>query len=1112
MAGALLCFNSSIYSQSISLKISNVSVKKAMTELQAKSGYSFVYMANDIDTSKKVTVNSSQLKEAVEQILAGQNVTYEIQGKNIIVKKITQPAKSSKSGKHEITGVVKDTNGEPVIGASVLVKDTGTGAITDFEGKFSIPNSSEKANLEIKFIGYQPVSLAWNGEPLEIMLKEDEQLLNEVVVTAFGTGQKKESMVGSIQTVRPDDLRVPSSGLTNSFAGRLAGVVAFQRSGVPGEGGSDFYIRGISTLSGITSPLIILDGIEIDSRELNAIDPEIIESFSILKDATATAMYGTRGANGVMIIKTKSGQASEKPLIGVRIEANVRKPYWLPKTVDGPTYMRMFNEAIKNQGTTDKPYDSEAIRMTEQGTYPYLFPNVDWYDEVFKNQSFNQKANLNIRGGTERITYFMNLSFNHETGMLKDRSREFYSYNNNYDMKRYTFQNNIDFHMTKTSTISLHLNADLVDYTDPATDNLSNVYGTILKNNPVDFPVYYPNSPLHGETQWVKWGAYTGGNAADASNPVQELTRAYRNGFSSTINANLDFEQKLDMITKGLKLKVLFSFKNFTYTNTIRQQSGWNRYIIDSYQQNSDGTYEYSIKPYDSPQKPVLKTSANNGGYRRFYFQTYFDWTRSFGDHNLNSMILFNMDATSENRVDDLLSSLPKHKMGFALRASYDWKQRYLLEVNAGYNGSENFASGHRWGFFPSIAAGWNLSEEEFWEPLSDAISRFKLKASYGLVGNDQLNASRFIYLSDINLTGSGGFTTGYGDYLTTYHGPKYLRFQNDDITWEVGRKFNFGVEMQLFRDLNINLDVFKERRENIFQARTSVPDYLGTNGVQIYGNYATVDNKGVDLSVDYGKQINKDFSLQFKGTFTFARNKIVEYDEPAGTREGMSRIGKSVDQWFGYVADGLYKDAEDIANSATSTLNNIEIAPGDIKYLDQPDSNGQYDGLITKDDQVALGDPKIPEIVYGFGPSMRYKNFDFSFFFQGAAKTSIMLQASTFSPFGSLYHRNVMQFIADDYWSESNQNVNAKYPRLTRDANDHNNQYSSYWLRNGSYLKLKNMEVGYSFKNCRVYLNGENLAVFSPFKLWDPEMGSYGATSYPNQRTFNIGIQVSFK
>lgn len=656
----------------------------------------------------------------------------------------------------------------------------------------------------------------------------------------------------------------------------------------------------------------------------------------------------------------------------------------------------------------------------------------------------------------------------------------------------------------------MHLNVSLKDNHSPA-NSIGNIYNSFLSNNPVDAPVYYPNNDIHGETNWVKWGAYTGGNAAGATNPVELLTNGYSDQFTSTVNANLDFDQKLDMITEGLHFKALFSFKNWTSSTTTRSQSTWNKYYVSSQELLPDGSYTYSISPYSTPQNSVLNTAFSHAGDRRMYFQAYLDYNRAFGNHNVGGMLLFNMDSYNTNINSDLLNSLPKHKIGYAFRASYDYAHRYMIEFNAGYNGSENFAEGHRFGFFPSVAIGWNLSAEKFWKPLEDVISNLKLRASYGLVGNDQMNAARFIYLSDINLTGTSGFQTGYGNTTQNLSGPSYLRFQNNDLTWEVGKKLNVGLEMQLFRALNITVDAFHERRENIFQQRTSVPLYWGTASTAIYGNFATVENKGVDIAMDYGQQITKDFSLQFKGTFTFARNKIVEYDEPVGTRHANSRIGHSVYQIYGLKSDGLFVDADDIANSPVSTIGNIAIAPGDIKYIDQPDNEGNYDNQITADDMVALGYPTVPEIVYGFGPTMTYKKWDFSFFFQGAARTSFIINASSFAPFGTQYHRNVMQFIADDYWSAENPNPRAAYPRLTRDANNYNNYSSDYWLRNGAFLKLKNFEIGYSFKKCRVYVSGENLLTFSPFKEWDPEMGANGAVTYPNQRTFCIGVQMTF-
>ena len=994
---------------------------------------------------------------------------------------------------------------EPLINATIQVKgkpDTGT--ITDLDGNFSLKCSTGDV-LVITYIGYKTKEVkVTSATTLKVELEQDSEILDDIVVTAFGTGQKKESVVGSIQTVRPKELQMPTANLSTSFAGKLSGVVAYQRSGMPGENDADFFIRGISTISGMTSPLIIIDGVESSSADLNAIDPEIIDGFSILKDATATAMYGTRGANGVMIVTTKKGADLDKPIIGFRLEANVTTPTKKPKFVNGPRYMKLYNEAVTSQGTGDVLFTDEQILGTQQGINPYIFPNVDWYDEIFNDVAFNQKANFNIRGGSKRITYFMNMSLNHETGMLKNRSKDFYSYKNNIDLYKYAFQNNIDFHMSKTSTISLHLSALIDDKRAPAT-GIGGIYGSIMNTNPVDFPVYFPNE---GE-KWIKWGAYAGGNDGGATNPLHQATNGYEDSFSSTIRANIEFNQKLDFITEGLKFNTKVSFKNWSRTNTKRSQGG-NRYYVTSFDKNDDGTYNYEIKPIGTPTKPVLGTERGSQGDRRLYFESSLQYQRLFGKHDVGGMLLCSLDEFALNSGGGLINSLPRRKVGYAMRATYGYDNRYMVEFNAGYNGSENFAKGKRFGFFPSIAGGWNVSQENFWDPIRPIISSFKVRGSYGLVGNDQIGGERFIYLSDITLVnGDLGFTTGYGNNKQGLNGPTYNRFENKDITWEVGYKTNIGLDLSLFNSLNIAIDVFQEKRKDIFQQKFSIPNYLGTAGTKIFGNLAEVKNYGFDSSIDYGKQFTKDLSVQLRGTFTYARNKVLKYDEAPGKRPANSIIGHSLNTHYGFVTDGLYIDQADIDNNPTSTLGNIAIAPGDIKYIDQPDKNGTYDGQIDGDDKVAMGYPTIPQIIYGFGSTINYKKWDFNFFFQGAARTSLMM--SGFHPFGTQYNRNVLKFVADNYWSEDNQDVNAKYPRLTKYDNNHNTQGSDFWLRNARFLKLKNLEVGYRHKNMRVYVNGLNLLTFSPFKHWDPEMGGGAGLKYPTQMTFNLGLQVTF-
>lgn len=1011
----------------------------------------------------------------------------------------------------KIIGIVTDSKtGESIIGATIQTKGRNNGVITDLDGKFEI-SASPKDELIVSYIGYVSKEIkVGNQKLLSITLAEDAQQLEEVVVTAFGTGQKKESITGSIQSVRPSDLVVPNSNLSTSFAGRLAGVVAYQRSGEPGSNGSSFFIRGIATFNG-KSPLIVMDGVEISQGDLNAIDPEIIESFSVLKDASASAMYGSRGANGVMIIKSKTGADLEKPIIGFRLEANVTTPLKTPKFVGAVDYMNMFNEAVTNQGTGDVLYTQDQMHGTANHLDPYVYPDVDWYNEIFKESAFNQKANFNIRGGTQKITYFMNINVNHETGMLKNRSQDFYSFKNNIDIIRYSFQNNIDFHLSKSSTISLRLNAQINDNHGP-NNSVNDTFAAIMTTNPVNFPIMFPQS---ADESWYRWGSLTGGNASWTINPLAATSNGYYDSFESTVVANIDYTQKLDFITEGLAFKTMFSFKNWSKSRTNRA-IGNNSYYLAGYSKDEEGNFNYDIQPIGEPSRRSLTTSASTTGDRRMYFQAYLDYNRSFGDHNVSAMALFNEDEYNTNNasagtsLDILINSLPKRKIGFAARATYDYARRYMVEFNAGYNGSENFAKGNRFGFFPSVSMGWNLSEENFWTPIKNVVSNLKVRGSYGLVGNDQVTNTRFLYLAMINLAGGAGYETGWGTNYESHSGPSYIRFQNDNISWEVGHKLNIGADIQLFNALNLTIDGFKEIRSDIFQEKTSIPGYLGATGTTIFGNFAKVKNWGLDVSANYSKQINRDWRLQFQGTFTFARNEVLEYDEAPGLRPAKSKVGKNINQIMGYVSDGLYIDQDDIDNSPTSTLGNIAIAPGDIKYVDQPDSNGNFDGKITSDDQVALGNPTVPEIVYGFGPSLSWKKWDFSFFFQGQAKVSLVM--SGFAPFGTQLNRNVLQWIADDYWSVENQNVNAAHPRLTKYDNNHNTQSSDYWLRNGAFLRLKNAEIGYSFKLARVYVNGSNLANFSPFKHWDPEMGGGKGLTYPLQRTFNVGVQFTFK
>lgn len=1100
---------SPVYGQAKTFTVSlkNVTLKEVISYVEKNSQYVFFFKPEVINQSTQISVSlkNATVKQLLDKVSEQANIVYEMKERQIVLKEKKVSEQSVSQKKRLLQGLVKDEQGNPIIGASIQLKNTGTGVITDLDGLFQIQVTDKNSVIVISYIGYvtQEISVG-DRSSITVQLKEDTKSLEEVVVTAFGATQKKETMVGAIQQVRPAELKVPSSSLSTSFAGRMAGVIAIQRSGQPGADGADFWIRGKSTFGDATGVLIVLDGVEISSSDLNALDPEVIESFSILKDATATAMYGTRGANGVMIVTTKSGQDLLKPIIDFRLETSMSQLTSVPEMVGGVDYMKLYNEALTTRDITTGLYDDTKIRATEQGLNPLVYPNVDWYNEMFNKNAFAQRFNFNIRGGKKAVTYFMSASVKHDAGNLKSLSKDYFSYNNNINVMRYDFVNNLSIKATNTTKISLGLNVSLRDWKGPSA-GVDGIFSMSREASPVDFPIVYP--ARNDKEIYTLWGGMSGGIYNNGyRNPVAEYVVGYKKQFASTVNANIRLDQDLKMVTKGLKLHVLASFKNWSKTETTRK-AGYNQFEIDQY---NEATGEYTLSRVGNEQKTALNTEGAATGDRRIFIQAYLDYKRKFGVHDVNAMLLYNQDQLDNNKPDNLLSSLPRRKQGIAARLSYAYDDRYLAEVNFGYNGSENFAKNNRFGFFPSIALGYNISQEKFWEPISNVISHFKLRGSYGLVGNDGIN-ERYAYLEDIVLSSDKWkYTTGVNQNVNL-QGPVWNRYYNPNLTWEVGKKLNVGFDMQLFHQVNLNFDVFKEIRSKIYMQKVNtLPDFIGTGETKIYENSGKMKNVGFDIALDYNKQITKDFFLSFKGTLTYAHNTILERDEPPfQLYPNLSSVGYSRGQHLVYVADGLFRDQADVDSHAEQTLGYIP-QPGDIKYVDQPDANGNCDGIINTNDRVYMGYPEDPEIVYGFGPSMKYKNWDFSFFFQGAARTSILM--SGFHPFGKNATRGVMKFIADDYWSESNPNPNAAYPRLTRDTNANNTVNSSYWLRNGAFLKLKNAEIGYTFKMFRAYLNGSNLLTFSPFKHWDPEMGGGSGMKYPTQRVFNIGIQFTFK
>jgi len=1077
-----------------------IGLQDALTLIENEYGITLVY--NSEYVKDQYVSPDFQVRENMEltlkRLLDAHNLTYQqIGGRSLLLIPVAN-LEPEEIMQETISGVITDAQtGEALPGVNIVIKNTSTGTSSDITGAYEINVPSLSDTLIFSYIGYVTQEIALEGRTeLNVEMVMDAIMGEDIVVVGYGE-QEEISIVGSVQSIRAPEreLRTSSSSLSNSFAGRMAGVIAFQRSGEPGADASQFYIRGISTFSGAINPLIIIDGVQASQGDLNALAPEVIESFSILKDATATAVYGSRGANGVMIVTTKTGQNLDRPLINIRMESAFTSPTSVPEFVSGARYMELYNEAVLGRGTGEIPYSQEKIDGTRAALDPYIYPDVDWYDELFKPVSSNQTLNVNIRGGGQRIGYFMSGTMNHDNGML--RSYDFNTFDNNISVQRYAFQNNLNINVSPTTDVSLRLNTQLRDYSGPGI-SANQIFGMVMEANPADFPVTFPDD---GTTGGVLWGGKDGGRFNDGfRNPFAEMVRGYSSNFQSTVMATVDGRQDLGFITEGLSFHALASFKNWSQTSVTRTR-GYNQYQISDYFLEGSG-YNYLIEQVGLEQDQTLGTGTGTSGDRNLYLEARLNYTTQLTERqNMSVMLLYNQDDFNVNNPGGLIASLPRRSMGFAGRVSYSFDNRYLAEFNFGYNGSENFAPGKRFGFFPSVALGYVVSGENFWRPLIDTVSLFKIRASWGLVGNDQIGGARFVYLSDINLSGQG-FTTGVNQNYSR-SGPVYNRFENPNITWEVGEKINVGLDLEFYNQFNLTLDVFQENRRNIFLQRETVPGSFGVAGTSIYGNLGEVRNRGFDLAVDYTGRIGSDLFMSLKGTFTFARNKVLDIDEPPFTQyPNLSLVGHPINTLLGYKAERLFIDEAEIAHHPTQQLGG-SVMPGDIMYRDITE-----DGIITSDDRVRMGHPTVPEIVYGFGPSFNYKSFDFSFLLQGVARTSFFITG--FHPFGSSEIRNVLEFIDESHWSRDNPDVFANYPRLSKLNNPNNTSASSYWLRDGSFLKLRNVELGYTYRFARVYLSGLNLLTFSKFNHWDPEMGGGNGLSYPTQRVVNVGIQLS--
>lgn len=1114
---------SAAYSQtkSFTFKMEQKTVQEVIDYLESKSEFVFFFYEGIMDTQKKVSlsVKDGNIHEVLDKLLENTSIGYEIKDRQIVLKpkeKSVAPAtvQGTTQQRKKVTGKVLDELGEPLPGVAIQVVGTPRGVTTDIDGTFSIEVTSAD-KLLFSFLGMQDETVAvGNQSQIVVKMKSQADLLDEVTVVAFAK-QKKESVIGSISTVKPGELKVPSSNLTTALAGRVAGLISYQRSGEPGEDNADFFIRGVTTFGYAASPLILIDGVESTSTDLARLQPDDIASFSIMKDATSSALYGARGANGVILVTTKEGKEGKLD-ISVRFEESFSTPTRSIDIADPITYMKLHNEAVTTRNPlAAQPYSQEKIDNTIAGTNPYIYPAVDWYNMLFKNVTNNHRFNMNLSGGGKVARYYVALTYNRDNGILKENKQN--NFNNNIQLNKISVRSNVNLNLTKTTEMAIRVNASFDDYNGPI-DGGEGMFNKVMRANPVLFPAYYLPDEKNQYTNHILFG-----NAATANyiNPYADMVKGYKEYSTTNIVAQAEVKQNLDFLTKGLNLRVMANTQRYSYFDLTRAYNPY-YYIIDRYDKQNK-TYTLKNTNEESATEWLNYSPGSKTVSSSFYLEAAAQYDRTFNEkHAVGGLLVYTMKTSLTGNAGDLVKSLPYRNLGLAGRFTYGYDSRYFIEGNFGYNGSERFSKSHRFGFFPSAGLGWMISNEKFFEPLSKFFTQLKLKGTFGLVGNDQIGDAddRFFYMSQVNQ--GAGTAPGFGlNFNSPSNRPttSITRYANDDITWEVAKKLNVGIEATILNDLSIQADYFRENRSKILMDRAFVTPEMGFEA-KIRANVGEAFAHGFDMSMDYNKYFSNGFWLTGRFNFTYSTSEFRKYEEPAyADAPWRSHIGQSLSQTWGWIAERLFIDQQDIDNSPKQFG---EYMPGDIKYRDV-----NKDGVIDDNDQVPIGLPTSPEIVYGFGLSAGWKGVDFSFFFQGLARESFWINQQSTAPFvdtdgdGNVISNNaLLNAYANDHWSETNQDPYALWPRLSNTLVDNNNRTSTWFMRDGSFIRLKQVELGYTFPegwlkkmhmtNLRIYLTGTNLLTFSKFKLWDPEMAGDGL-GYPIQKTYNVGLQLSF-
>lgn len=1089
----------------LSLELSDVTLSDVFASVEKGSEYVFAYSDEagaELNRSVSIKAKSQTIDNILSQVLKNTGLTYTINDRQVIISREGEAA-PQKKGK-TINGTVRDAQQIPLPGVNVFIKGTSTGTTTDIDGKYFIEAPDGDAILVFHYVGFQSQEIKV-GEQININvnMSEKSNSLNEVVVVGYGS-QKKVSVVGSITALEPKQLQQGTNrAISNNLAGQLAGVIAVQRSGEPGADGSSFWIRGISSFKGTgTSPLVLVDGIE---RTLDDISPAEIESFSVLKDAAASAVYGVRGANGVILVKTKRGKLG-KPKVDFHLEQGFTQPTKLPDYIGSADYLSLMDELYMDAGNPNPLYGKERIDNYRNHTDPELYPDVNWLDAVSKDMASNTRGDLTITGGSDILRYALVASYYGEHGIfVRDKSND---WDSSTRLNKYNIRSNVDINVTKTTVVGVSIGGYLQEQNGMAVPT-QDIWNHAFETPPFVYPLQYSG----GRNVRI----------TSRSNPWAEATQhGYQTTTQSKIESLFSVEQDLKFITPGLKIKGIFSFDRYSKSWVKRSKE-------PTYYNPATGrdpeTGELILTTSKDGQEFLGTDSKSEWGNKATYLEGNITYDHTFDKkHAVNLMFLYNQRDYQDGSV------VPFRRMGIAGRASYTFNNRYIAEFNFGYNGSENFTKGNRFGFFPSVAAGYMLSEEEFMEPLRNIFSKIKFRASWGLTGNDQLDGRRFAFLPTIETQKDKDNNDIAYKWGVNNDFSRSSRFEGEfgvtGLTWETVEKIDAGMELALWNSLELQIDWFKEQRRNIFMERNNIPSAAGFRKTP-WANYGKVNNGGVDLSLTYNKQLKKELNVGFRGTFTYAHNKIIEQDEALGViGTNRQQTGHSVSELFGLVAERLFTDddfttdskGEQVLKPGIPQQTFSQVRPGDIKYADV-----DGDGSVTTLDQKAMGGTYNPEIIYGFGATARYKNVDFNIFFQGNGRTYKFIggSATNFLPGSSQGTIGNIFTNYTDRWTKENPSQDVFYPRLSYGLNTNNNQVSTWWLRNMSMLRMKDVEVGYTFPkqwanhlglaNIRLYAKGSNLLTFSGFDLWDPELDTDNGSKYPLMKSYSVGLDVNF-